>query len=60
MWVWSIGGMIPTQEDKYSQRNLLQNWSGKESGFVVAKEVERSQQIKVILLTILVNKDMAL
>lgn len=70
MWVWSIGGMIPAQEDKYSQRNLLHcnivqhklymNWSGKESGFVVGKKVEHSQQIKVVLLTILVNKDLAL
>jgi hypothetical protein len=34
------------------------NWSGKESGFVLGKIVEDSQQIKV-LVAILVNKDLA-
>jgi hypothetical protein len=56
MWVRSIGGMIPTQKDKYAYKNLLHcnfvqhksymNWPGKESGFVLAEKVEHSQQIK--------------
>jgi hypothetical protein len=54
---------------KYSQKNLLHcnfvqhksylNWPGKESGSPLGKKVEHAQQIKLVLNTILVYKDLS-
>jgi len=61
MWVKSIGGMIPTQENSLrkicstaplsnTNPKSYMNWPGKESGFVLHKKVQHSQQIIVIVI----------